>query len=370
MAGCKPDDRRAQLIGSWKTCWPVKQWNGTDSVTTYQSVPWSLNIAFINDSIMEMPFHMYRRIPTKDHLRYCGYTTRYRIRQDSILYLNLADSTWTYFAGIREITSDLLELEMDGQDSVRFCRIKAAPDTTFHFDKIVLSSTGCEGYCPVADMMIDAQGTFIYNGKMYAADSGLFETHVSPGIFREVASRFEKADVIHLDSVYDDGATDNSSIITVFLHHDSIIQSIEDIGAQGTHALYMAYPHLKYLIQDVFPEPLNTSSLPAYTRLLPVSFEQNRLYITLTEAERFLLWDYLRKGALTTGSYEATWELRVNDPRMSPSWWEHPDQKEPRVETDGRYYTFHMQTGDVVTVDIGFNFLERNAAFLKPKSKM
>ncbi|MEJ0054454.1 MAG: hypothetical protein WDN75_01640 [Bacteroidota bacterium] len=97
----------------------------------------------------------------------------------------------------------------------------------------------------------------------------------------------------------------------------------------------------------------------------------------LTQAESFLLWDYLRRGTQTNTGFAKRYNLvfvrnfngirsieEMDDPALDKM-----EKQVVRMETDGRFYRLVTKDRGSVTIDIGFNFFDVNRDFLQFKDK-
>lgn len=80
------------------------------------------------------------------------------------------------------------------------------------FYKIVISSSGCYGICPVSSILIDKSGEIIFEGEYYTTNIGLYKSKISKVKFDEIIESFQKANWINLKNSYEASHTDDESI--------------------------------------------------------------------------------------------------------------------------------------------------------------
>lgn len=130
-----------------------------------------------------------------------------------------------------------------------------------------------------------------------------------------------------------------------------------------------AYQPFRYLYQSVDLQPLPESKLPYYPAYHYLKFEKGERGLVLPQSESFLLWDYLRKGKVTDESFETRFEMSYEKnsnvstwgPRMIDGGYDREAVKRvKKIITDGRYFRFFVDGREPVTIDIGYNFFDRN----------
>ncbi len=155
----------------------------------------------------------------------------------------------------------------------------------------------------------------------------------------------------------DDPHDGKEEITITFLKDGRIYKTITDYGGNAPADLVWAYARLRHLHCWIKLTKLSNTELPAYLRMRFLSFMKGNTICGLTQSESFLLWSYLYKGKQTTQL--ATPRFNLRNFLWSPDNNEYSDEAN-NIRTDGRLYTFFVKGQKPVTIDIGFNFFDRN----------
>lgn len=363
----EPPDYR-QLIGTWKL---VADSHPEDSYIFLS--PSTIAIEFLDDSTVDLKQpHFAVKEPVEAGLfnrrfHYLGTSAQYLIQDDSLTVLDTQDPVWSRKLGVVRLSEDTLILQSAQGRQLTFRKQHYALDSAPALDEISLVSTNCYGPCPYIKTIIDSTGQVFLFVSEYGGLSGYFVGQVPDSVFSSIRLQFQKADIPHLKREYSANHTDDASIYISLVHRNTIVHSLYDYGNAGTAELVWAYTPLKYLYQSMKLEPLDSTAIPAYIDQWSFWFEKEGKRIALTESETFLLVNYLRKGNQVVQEGTLPYTLGFVPPfsvsfsqggqgRPSPS-----EGELTSITTDGRVYTVHLHAQKPVTIDIGFNFLERNS---------
>ena len=94
-------------------------------------------------------------------------------------------------------------------------------DSSLIFDKIIVSSSGCYGSCPINDVIIDKHGNIFYRGSNYNLKNGYFKGLISNKEFSKISERFQKASIRKMNSNYSSGWTDDETVTVSFVKAES-----------------------------------------------------------------------------------------------------------------------------------------------------
>lgn len=341
---CKDPDReyRKKIIGDWK--FEEKLFNA-EYYKRYQLPAPPIVNAFGYSFYQDGTFKVYNHSDFSEKLKHI-------IQNDSISLQNPSDKKWKSFKLIG-ISSDTLSIMFDDKVSKKFSRVKYHESGKSGIDRIIISSSGCFGTCPVESLSVDSNGNILFMGDDYAVKEGFYTSHVSANRFKKILAGFEKADFENLNDSYYANHTDDETITITFVRNDSIIKTIEDYGHKAPAEFIWAYTHLRHISQR-----LNLKKKNEDVKDFPISqmfFRKDNQQGKIAESEMFMLYTAIQKAKITDVVFENKYALKL--------WF---DDYTKAIYTDGRY--FSLPGNPAVTLDLGYNFFERNnlEARLKP----
>jgi hypothetical protein len=188
---------------------------------------------------------------------YYGNTTKYKIENNCLKIYNLTDSSWSSHK-IFNLVGDTLILQIDDSAFVTYVKTKYKRNPTENYDKIILSSSGCYGTCPIMDISIENNGNVLYQGTKFNTFNGSFTSKISSSEFNKIVEGFKKANLPNLDNNYKASTTDNEEISITFVKDNKIVKTITDYGSQAPTELFWAYTPLRYLYQHIPLNPLHS----------------------------------------------------------------------------------------------------------------
>jgi len=277
----------------------------------------------------------------------------YRIKEDSLMIYNIGENKPTGIK-IEKLTKDSLILNNGEARSKIFTKVNYNSDNMSGIDKIVLSSSGCFGSCPSLNIIVNSDGSVVFSGVGYTSKIGFYTARISNITFDSLRNNFIRANVKNIDDYYLAEHTDDESITTTFLKNDKIVKSITDYGHYGPIELELAYPPLRYLYRSIQMDKIPGDELPKFLKFHYSTFQLGNKALWLSQSERFLLWDYLRKGIKSKKAFRQIYLL--DEPFKNYS----NNEILQKVETDGQYYKFYIKDEQPITIDIGFNFIDTN----------
>lgn len=283
---------------------------------------------------------------------YLGNETKYKIEEDSLKIFNLESKKWATIK-IFSITKDTLTLQNNDSLYAKYVKTDYKPDPNEKYDKIIVSSSGCYGICPVASISLDRDGSVLYQGFSFTTNIGLFSSKISKEEYLKTENRFKKASIDNLDTDYSANHTDDQTIYVTFIKNNRIYKTILDYGHKSPVEFQWAYSPVRYLDQKLRLQAI-VGNLSNQRRLY---FETATKICSLNQSESFFLITELNEGKEThkkiTPKYRIEYLMQ---------------EKVQTVETDGRYYIFTNSNGSK-TIDIGYNFLEQNNFYKNFKKK-
>ena len=349
------EEEKNNLIGIWKYSRPSE--NSEYKPPPGSNMEHGFNF-YSKDSLEYLPgFFEFKKdsITQNSYKEYIGSKTIYRKINNKIKIKSLKTKEWLE-REIVELTEDSLILKGKKGSRTKYIKLKENKITK-QIDRIILSTSGCFGSCPIMDISISRNGEVVYIGEEYTKNKGIFEFKLNRKSTKEIFRRFEYSEVNKLEDGYVANHTDDETIITTYVIDDKIIKTIHDYGNRGPNSLLWAYELLRYVPNKIELHEINMK------KLLPfMAFSYSKIIgegekILLKKSEKFLLWDEIRKGVLSEKKEGLNYEVRLN----GNSYFKDSNQslkiKNNRIKTDGRYYEYIVRE-KLITKDIGYNFLK------------
>lgn len=305
---------------------------------------------FKENGVYEYKLGFFRKVFDKRKKRkkrvYIGTTSKYKIENDSLKLYDESEGNWDSYK-IFYLKKDTLEISDGGKGFNKFTRIYPKLNKTKLFDKIIISSSGCYGICPVSDLEIDSNGRVLYNGSSYSNEVGFFTALARKEQYRKIEADFQNADWFNLKNEYIAAHTDDETITVTFIKDNKIIKTIKNYGEEAPTEFQWAYIPLRFLHDKLKLKKIKDKGYCLDFRGL--DFYKENQVMDLTKSESFYLKSFL------LNSKEVT---KQNITKYKIQYWS--DSGEKTIFTDGRFYNLKTQSGKEITLDIGFDFLQQN----------
>lgn len=283
---------------------------------------------------------------------FLGTTTIYKIEDDSLKIFNLTDSTWKN-TKIESISSDTLTLITKDSSLIKYAKANYEINNELSFDKIIVSTLGIGS---TNDVSIDKKGIVTCSGG-YNTDSSLFSAKVDEQVFSKIELNFKKANVEQLNDDYSLNCNDCRMIWVTFIKDNKIYKTIKDYGNQAPLEFYWAYMPVRFLYQTIKLKPLTKGQFNQLSSS-HIILETKRKVCLLEKSEFFYFITELYNSKQVKLNFKSKYDL---------IYW-NKDYKEKRIKTDGRFYSIE-KNGITTTVDLGYNFIERNNLIKKFRTK-
>ncbi len=330
----KSNNYATQILGEWKSTR-----YGIDKK----------DYAFLNNNFCENKLGYLTRNPghnpDKNIVTFLGTKTKYEIEGDSLKIFNLSSKTWDRMQ-ILSMVGDTLDVENNNGTFVKYTRVHYKIDTTLsQFDQVVVSASGCFGFCPANNVMVDQAGEITYYGEIYSK-KGFYGSKIGTQQFEKIKRGFPLIDLTNLKETYGGGGCGETISVT-FIKDHQIIKTIEDFGDQAPTEFVWAYTAVRYLYQQVKLDTLN--KLPPAFNIHRLQFGYGNKISHLGQSENFYLWNLLKQAKETNQLVKGKYNLKFEG-----------NHQLLKIETDGQLYQFISKNGNKHTYDIGFNFVKRN----------
>lgn len=292
------------------------------------------------------------------HQKYYGNKTAYRISKDTLKIFNLKDKSWDMF-NISFLSSDTMILLRTGGNStpIEYVKPKYPISDEYFFDQIVIHDPF---YKDIA-VSLDSSGMFFYSGRSVREDElrGLYTSNQGKQAFKQIELLFKEANTrsvfidtfpARIDSMY------AWLVPTITFIKNNRMATIvgpvwgDDVKYEGYDQKYFsaefiwAYKQSLYLEQQmpiqsfVEPDYLSDSWIRESVGYFVPVIQGFNLY----GSEIFYLWTQILKAKQVDVDF--TPKYTIND----------------HIQSDGRYFRYKTARGDTITLDIGFNFIEKN----------
>ena len=283
-----------------------------------------------------------------------GTKTKYKIVDDSLYILNLVSKKWGA-AKIIGINSKTLKLNFDKKIVLQFSKIKYKENENENFDKIILSKSPCFGSCPINYLEINKNGKVYYYGAHYNSINGHFKSQINLNEFNEIEKNLKKVNYLKLKDSYSANWTDDQEVNVTFVKDNKIVKSISDYGRQSPKNFRINIEPLTYLYQK--QKLVENKTKKEFQNINYYRFEKGNQIINLTSSEAFYLFNLLSESKSTNNIFKSKYITNYDI-----------DYDVSRIETDGRYFKIFSKNKPSITLDLGFNFIDKNE--LKKRLKL
>jgi len=341
------NDFRDSLIGDWEEIIRIDS-NHIYIEPIFSPTGYSFskdNIEFFN-GLFDIKNDTSKRYRT---VKYLGNFKKYKIEGNQLFTKNLKTKKWQEFWKIKHIKNDTLFIINEGKSIGKLKRLKYKIEEKNDFDKIVYSSLGCYGTCPIIDISLDRSGNINFQGNRFVDEIGFYKGKLDKKTTAFIFRKFEKADITNLEDNYSDDVTDSQTITTTFIKNGKIVKSIQDYAFSSTKELIWAYVP----IGNIFKTMTLTKITPEsnFTDIALLSFSKGEKTLNINGSEGFFLWTELQKGQLTRINFAPTYKI---------SYTQNKNTNLKEISSDGHFYKLEFKNNHTITYDLGYNFIERN----------
>ena len=324
------------------------------------------NFEILNDSVLDYKQGFYYTITNKvwngnerhHFLRshyFLGSTTKYKIDKSNILFLDKTSKSFDTIK-IKKIWNDTMIVQ--GYENA-FYRLVKKQNNYFDdksYDAITVDRSPCFGSCPFNSTYIDRNGNFFF--KAYSSNTQIKNLYskLDSSEVKYYFNLFDKISIFDLKDNYSIQATDGQTNTISFFKNGKIVKTIS-CYMKTPIDLQKAYSELSNAYQSVKVEDDYEFLFNFKVNLF--SFVNKKSQFHLKDSESFYLEVALRNGKHIKKEVNPKYTLKFSD------WKEESDIIE--ITTDGRYYKILMKDKTVKTIDIGFNFIEKNAIIKKDR---
>ena len=273
--------------------------------------------------------------------------------KSNILFFNKTSKDWDTIK-IKKIWNDTMIVQ--GYENA-FYRLVKKQNNFFDdksYDAITVDRSPCFGSCPFNSTYIDRNGNFFF--KAYSSNTQIKNLYskLDSSEVKYYFNLFDKIPIFDLKDSYSIQVTDGQTNTISFFKNGKIVKTIS-CYMKTPIDLQKAYSELSYAYQNVKIEEDFEFLFSQKVNLF--SFTTNNSEFRLKQPESFFLEVALRNGRQVKTEINPKYILEFND------WNEESEVK--KINTDGRYYQIVMKDNTTKTIDIGYNFIEKNPIIKK-----
>lgn len=349
------NDLQDSLIGEWI---PIVE---IDSNEIYIDIFPEVGYSFSKDSIefYNGLFDIENNAKGIRKVKYLGNFKKYKIEANQLYTENLETKKWQKFWEISKIKNDTLFLVNKDKSSNKLKRLKYKKKNQEKieddFNKIIFSSSPCYGKCPFLNVSLDRDGFVYFQGQAFTNLIGLHTGKLDQKNTKYIFKKFEKANILTLESEYIANHTDDQTITTTFIKNDKIVKTIYDYGRKSPNELIWAYVPIGNI--SSFAKLTRCKSHQDFLDINFWSFAKEKKKLTLNASEGFFLWTELINSTITEDNFTPKFE--VNYDFNDYTEMKIIKKRIKKVTSDGRYFKFEL-INNIITYDLGYNFIERN----------
>jgi hypothetical protein len=343
---------KENILGDWERIY--EDTNSIISAKTIRLFALPEGMTILNDSIefyLDVQTAQNKNGTNESSINYFNNFIPYKISNDTIMINDPIDQNWKFKWKFKGKNKDTLQLAINDSTILKFKKITYNPDSLANFDQIILSTSGCYGDCPVYNISISKDGSFIFQGEESVTQTGVYSGKLDPKTVQYIFQKFEKANPLKLSDYYNIGATDCETISTTYIKNGIIVKTIQDYGKAAPNELIWAYSAFSK-IQKYFKMDSLSIEKPFCSKDIYFSYKNSDYILTLEKSDCFYLWSELRKSKITNTFFHPIYKVT--------SILVFPNHDIKSITTDGQYYKFYYKKGISITYDLGYNFLDRN----------
>lgn len=290
-------------------------------------------------------FYFYENKTREERIvKYIGDLTQYKINDDSLKILDPINKSWNNYK-IISINSDSLIIQKHKDYHIKYIKTNYKLNPKETYDKIIISSSGCFGTCPIMNIEFNRNGKVYYLGENYNLINGFYTSKISNSEYNSIENSFKKSNLLKLNNHYSIPITDLNTITVTFVKNNKIFKTVCDYAGQAPNEFIMAYRKAMYSYQKMKLEKDKQSVRLPNSMLFSINKRNTQLF--LLQSEKFLLLNEIRNGNIVSKEFNPIYKLTFYDEDIFES--------ENIIYSDGRYFRF-----DKYIYDIGYNFMEQN----------
>lgn len=170
----------------------------------------------------------------------------FKIQENRISYTSLKNNK-TIIKEVVQLNSDSLYLLDSEKNLHKYFRIFQDSLKRKNITKIVLSSTGCYGVCPIIDIEIEESNEASFYCTDYCGDKGYHKGKMENTNVKRLFRFLDFIDIDTLKNSYAANHTDDETITVSFYEDNNHLKTISDYGRKSPTEFIWLYTYLRYM---------------------------------------------------------------------------------------------------------------------------
>ncbi|MRM82563.1 DUF6438 domain-containing protein [Riemerella anatipestifer] len=279
----------------------------------------------------------------EQRIRYVGDSTQYKIKDDSLKIFDPIRKSWSNYK-IISLTTDTLILQSHKDFYIKYAKANYQLNSKEFYDKIIISSSGCYGTCPIMDIEFNSNGDVYYLGEDYNLINGAYISKIPKSEYKLIEKEFKKSNILSLECNYSAPITDLNTVTVTFVKNKKVVKTIFDYATQAPSEFIIAYRKAMYAYQKMKLKKL--SPIVGFPNSTSFSISKRNKLLHVSQSEKFLLLNEIRNGRIVSKDITPKYKLTF--------YSEDDFEIKSVIYSDGRYFK-----SDKYTYDIGYNFMEQ-----------
>lgn len=305
------------------------------------------------------------------HSEYRSQFAKFKLKSDSILYLEPCIKKWQLLGQIKKLSDDTLQLVMPQPDKRKafiFHKTKALPVTDPEFDQITFSLINWNYTPATPEISVKKNGEVYFSGATWKNPPGIYTGILSPKDIHYLFTKVRNANFLNLRDSLAGGTIDGATATISLIKNGRIIKRVSHTGLMLQPSfmdlmeirLWQAYHAFQISPYKIALKP----SVPA----LPVSALNHIIFYTssktleLTPSDGLFFLTELQKSKAANASFKPLYTVLYNEKfrTLGKHAGQEPEPFLFQLKTDGRYFEFPDKNGKSKVYDLGYDFLAKN----------
>ncbi len=352
MVSCSPGKSNyAEIVGNWQLDTLIDS-SGIENKFYFVSKP---GIEFISTSQFRYfpgPIDLPREEqPTLNEL--IDTIRNFKILDQQIMYNSLKDDK-PITKKILRLTSDSLYLLDSNKNLHKYFRIHQDSSKQNFINRIVLSSTGCYGACPIMDIEVNKSTEASFYCTANCGKKGFHKGNVPKP---KVERLFQFLNFINIDALansYEADHTDDEEIIVSFYYDHKLLKTVSDYGRQAPPEFIWLYTYLRYM-PGLRNLELKREYMNALNKPECYVFSNGEEGYSFQRPESYIIYTQLLSAKIINEKPDLPCEIYdLSSPVQKLEGFIAYNGK-PKVigHTNGRYFKFKSMNNKII--DLGYN---------------
>jgi hypothetical protein len=284
---------------------------------------------------------------------------------DTIINFNIMNNQIVYqsLKNNESITKEILRLTLDSlyvldnkKNLHKYFRIYADSTNQNSINKIVLSSTGCYGVCPIIDIEINESKEASFYCTAYCGDEGFHKGEMPKSKIDRLFQFFNFINIDTLDNSYSANHTDDETITVSFYNDNKHLKTVSDYGRKAPSEFIWLYTYLRYMpgLKDL---KLNYETTNSLNKSSCYVFSNGEEGYSFEKSESYMIYTQLLNAKVINEKTVLPYEIYdLSFPVQKLEGFIEYNGK-PKVigHTNGRFFKFKSINNQII--DLGYNCL-------------